>query len=95
MVMAHNNKNNHQCSHLQVAKELHDATDKVNATQQQPASVYEEMVARLYQTPFFHPVSSGLSNIQKLHSLIGNPMDDVSCMQHFVLEENLFFFFES
>lgn len=84
MVIANstNNSSNNHCSyHRPQDESLQDD----NAIQQQrPASVYEEMVARLYQTPFFHPVGSsssssiGLSNIQKLHDLIGNPMDDVS-----------------
>ena len=52
--------------------------DNIISSHLQPASVYEEWVARLYQTPFFHPINNGLKNIQRLHSLLGNPMDDVS-----------------
>ena len=37
---------------------------------------YEHWVRRLYQTNLFHPVKLGLENMQQLHSLLGNPMDD-------------------
>lgn len=39
---------------------------------------YEKWVRRLYMTNLFHPVKMGLSNMQQLHDLMGNPMDDVS-----------------
>jgi hypothetical protein len=38
---------------------------------------YEKWVRRLYMTNMFHPVKMGLTNMRKLHDLIGNPMDDV------------------
>jgi hypothetical protein len=38
---------------------------------------YEKWVRRLYMTNLFHPVKMGLANVQKLHELVGNPMDDV------------------
>lgn len=41
-------------------------------------SEYEKWVRRLYMTNMFHPVKMGLTNIQQLHDLVGNPMDDVS-----------------
>ena len=41
-------------------------------------SDYEKWVRRLYMTNMFHPVKMGLTNIKKLHNLVGNPMDDVS-----------------
>lgn len=37
---------------------------------------YEKWVRRLYMTNLFQPVKMGLSNVQKLHEMIGNPMDD-------------------
>eukprot|EP00526_Cylindrotheca_closterium_P011897 CAMPEP_0113628368 /NCGR_PEP_ID=MMETSP0017_2-20120614/14698_1 /TAXON_ID=2856 /ORGANISM="Cylindrotheca closterium" /LENGTH=466 /DNA_ID=CAMNT_0000538669 /DNA_START=276 /DNA_END=1676 /DNA_ORIENTATION=- /assembly_acc=CAM_ASM_000147 len=39
---------------------------------------YEKWVRRLYLTNLFHPVKMGLTNIQRLHKLVGNPMDDPS-----------------
>lgn len=41
---------------------------------------YEKWVRRLYMTNLFHPVKMGLSNMQQLHDIMGNPMDDVSCI---------------
>jgi hypothetical protein len=40
-------------------------------------SDYEKWVRRLYMTNLFHPVKMGLSNMQQLHDIMGNPMDDV------------------
>jgi hypothetical protein len=40
-------------------------------------SLYEHWVRRLYMTNMFNPVKLGLENIEKIHSLMGNPMDDV------------------
>lgn len=39
---------------------------------------YEKWVRRLYMTNLFHPVKMGLTNMQQLHEIMGNPMDDVS-----------------
>ncbi|KAG7366533.1 folylpolyglutamate synthase [Nitzschia inconspicua] len=39
-------------------------------------SGYEKWVRRLYATNMFHPVKLGLTNMRKLHQLLGNPMDD-------------------
>lgn len=39
---------------------------------------YEKLVRRLYSINLFHPVKLGLTNMYKLHELLGNPMDDVS-----------------
>jgi len=41
-------------------------------------SDYEKWVRRLYMTNLFHPVKMGLTNMQQLHDIMGNPMDDVS-----------------
>ena len=41
---------------------------------------YEKWVRRLYMTNLFHPVKMGLTNMQQLHDIMGNPMDDVSCI---------------
>lgn len=49
----------------------------------EPTSEYERWVARLYETPFFHPINNGLANITRLHALLGNPMDNVSWEQTF------------
>lgn len=38
---------------------------------------YEKWVRRLYMTNLFHPVKMGLDNVEKLHELVGTPMDDV------------------
>jgi hypothetical protein len=43
-------------------------------------SGYEKWVRRLYATNMFHPVKLGLDNMRRLHQLLGNPMDDVSCV---------------
>jgi hypothetical protein len=40
-------------------------------------SEYEHWVRRLYMTNMFHPVKLGLQNIQRIHDLLGRPMDDV------------------
>jgi hypothetical protein len=39
---------------------------------------YEQLVRRLYMTNLFHPVKLGLQNINRLHELLGCPMDNVS-----------------
>jgi dihydrofolate synthase/folylpolyglutamate synthase len=39
---------------------------------------YERLVRRLYQINLFHPVKMGLSHMEQLHELMGNPMDDTS-----------------
>ena len=41
-------------------------------------SGYEYWVRRLYQTNMFNPVKLGLTNIVRIHELLGSPMDDVS-----------------
>ena len=46
--------------------------------EQEQHSLYEQWVRRLYMTNLFHPVKMGLTNMQRLHELLGNPMDDVS-----------------
>lgn len=38
---------------------------------------YEKWVRRLYATNMFHPVKLGLTNMRRLHKLLGDPMDDV------------------
>jgi dihydrofolate synthase / folylpolyglutamate synthase len=38
---------------------------------------YEHWVRRLYATNMFHPVKLGLQNMKQLHSLLGNPMDQM------------------
>jgi dihydrofolate synthase/folylpolyglutamate synthase len=38
---------------------------------------YEKWVRRLYMTNMFHPVKMGLTNMKKLHDIMGNPMDEV------------------
>lgn len=38
-------------------------------------TTYEKCVRRLYLTNLFHPVKLGLSNMEKLHDALGNPMD--------------------
>ena len=43
---------------------------------------YDEWVRRLYMTNLFHPVKMGLTNMQRMHQLLGNPMDDVSTNYH-------------
>lgn len=40
-----------------------------------PHSTYEHWVRRLYMTNLFQPVKMGLDNIEKLHDLLGRPMD--------------------
>jgi dihydrofolate synthase / folylpolyglutamate synthase len=45
-------------------------------------SAYEIWVRRLYATNMFHPVKLGLTNIQELHALLGNPVDKVPCVVH-------------
>lgn len=42
-----------------------------------PHTDYEKWVRRLYMTNMFHPVKMGLTNMQKLHDIMGNPMDHV------------------
>jgi len=37
---------------------------------------YEQLVRRLYMTNLFHPVKLGLQNINRLHELLGCPMDN-------------------
>jgi len=36
---------------------------------------YEELVRKLYRTNWFNPVNLGLHNINRLHELLGHPMD--------------------
>lgn len=50
----------------------------------EPASEYEKWVARLYNTPFFHPINNGLMNISILYDLMGSPLDDVSFVNYFL-----------
>ena len=38
---------------------------------------YERLVRKLYMTNLFNPVKLGLENMDKLHGLIGSPMDRV------------------
>lgn len=40
-------------------------------------SNYERLVRKLYQTNLFNPVKLGLENMNKLHEILGNPMDQV------------------
>jgi len=50
-----------------------------NDTSNYSYSEYENWVRRLYQTNKFHPVKLGLENIERLHDLLGRPMDQVRC----------------
>ena len=45
-------------------------------------SEYEYWVRRLYETNLFHPVKMGLTNMEQLHSALGNPMDAVPTVVH-------------
>lgn len=45
-------------------------------------SEYEFWVRRLYETNMFHPVKMGLTNIERLHSSLGNPIDAVPTVVH-------------
>ena len=38
-------------------------------------SAYEKLVRKLYMTNLFNPVKLGLENMNKLHELLGNPMN--------------------
>jgi hypothetical protein len=50
------------------------------------SSEYEHWVRRLYMTNMFNPVKLGLDNIQQIHDLLGNPMDDVSVTDAYLFE---------
>ena len=39
-------------------------------------TTYEKLVRRLYMTNLFHPVKLGLENIERLHEVLGSPMDN-------------------
>jgi hypothetical protein len=52
-------------------------TNANTSTAKSDPSEYEHWVRRLYMTNMFNPVKLGLENIQKIHELLGNPMDDV------------------
>lgn len=54
-----------------------DDNDASSKPEQQHSS-YEHWVRRLYMTNMYNPVKLGLENIEKIHSMLGNPMDDVS-----------------
>jgi dihydrofolate synthase/folylpolyglutamate synthase len=41
-------------------------------------SRYEQLVRKLYMTNLFNPVKLGLENMDRLHALLGRPMDQVS-----------------
>lgn len=53
-------------------------TTEVTSSSEQDRSEYENWVRKLYMTNMFNPVKLGLENIDRLHSLLGSPMDDVS-----------------
>ena len=40
-------------------------------------SNYEKLVRKLYMTNLFNPVKLGLENMNKLHEILGSPMDQV------------------
>ena len=44
-------------------------------------SNYERLVRKLYQTNLFNPVKLGLENMNKLHEILGSPMDQVRMIQ--------------
>ena len=52
---------------------------------QENRSEYEEWVRRLYMTNMNNPVKLGLENIDRLHSLLGSPMDDVRPESYVIL----------
>jgi dihydrofolate synthase/folylpolyglutamate synthase len=39
-------------------------------------TTYEKLVRRLYMTNLFHPVKLGLENIERLHEVLGSPLDN-------------------
>ena len=41
-------------------------------------SNYERLVRKLYMTNLFNPVKLGLENMDRLHKILGSPMDQVS-----------------
>lgn len=53
-----------------------------STTSNEQYSLYEQNVRRLYLTNLFHPVKMGLTNIEKLHKALGNPMDKVPVVVH-------------
>lgn len=68
----HNNNNDE-------GDKMNDLPGENNLSEKvQKYSDYEKWVRRLYMTNLFHPVKMGLSNMQQLHDIMGNPMDDVS-----------------
>ena len=58
--------------------EMSVATNETSTSPTRQYTDYEKWVRRLYMTNLFHPVKMGLANMQQLHDIMGNPMDDVS-----------------
>jgi len=52
-----------------------NALDGDDTNQPQEWSNYERLVRKLYMTNLFNPVKLGLENMDKLHKLLGSPMD--------------------
>ena len=49
----------------------------LDANQQKELSNYERLVRKLYMTNLFNPVKLGLENMDRLHKVLGSPMDQV------------------
>ena len=49
-------------------------------------TAYEQLVRKLYMTNLFNPVKLGLENMDRLHEVLGRPLDQVgSCLLSFLL----------
>lgn len=65
------------CCFSSSSSSITSASDATTTDSQADRSDYENWVRKLYMTNMFNPVKLGLENIERLHSLLGNPMDSV------------------
>jgi len=74
------NNRRQQAPQLQIMQPLtslfsSNSLDSKEEEEEEEWSAYEKLVRKLYMTNLFNPVKLGLENMNKLHELLGNPMN--------------------
>lgn len=54
------------------------SSNSTTTKEEETWSDYERLVRKLYMTNLFNPVKLGLENMDRLHKILGSPMDKVS-----------------
>ena len=56
------------------------SSNSTTSKEEKEWSDYERLVRKLYMTNLFNPVKLGLENMDRLHKILGSPMDKVNVL---------------